>query len=168
MNDTKPRPVLSIKKTPPVTASEPTQNLTTPQAKTASTQKPQKQPHQPKERSPVFKCLQAHWPNLFSIKHPVPLKIGILTPIIEHLKQAGEPFTATQIGRAIGEHCRSFEYLKALTNAPHRVGIDGGLSPISEQDRASAMKWLKDRCKTKNKKAELLKTEKTAPVVIPL
>lgn len=164
MNDTKPRAVLSLKKTPPVTEPEPAPAPLppTPQTSTATKPKSPKQPQPPKELSPAFKCLQAHWPDLFDLKQPTPLQIGILEPIIEHLKQAGEPFSAKQIRHAIGEHCRRFNYLKALTNAPHRVGLHGELSLISEKDRERAMEWLKARCKAKNKHAEQPKTETAA------
>lgn len=158
MNDTKNRAVLSIKKTPAVVEPEPIQLSPTQQASTAKSHTLQK----PKELSPAFKCLQAHWPDLFDLKQPTPLQIGILEPIIEHLKQAGEPYSAKQIRHAIGEHCRRFNYLKAITNAPHRVGLHGELSLISEQDRERAMEWLKARCKTKNKRAEPPKAETAA------
>lgn len=137
MHNTKPRAVLSLKKTSP--QSEITQAPPTPQQSTAT----------PKKRKipAAFPCLQTHWPELFNLKHPTPLKIGILVPIIASLKQEDEPYTDTQIGKAIGWYCRRFEYLKALTNAPHRVGIDGNTFPISDQDRQNAMKQIKARLK---------------------
>lgn len=156
MNDTKTRPVLSIKKTAPVTAAEPSPLPHTP------TLKPPKPQQPPKERNRAFKCLQAHWPDLFDIKQPTPLQIGIRDPIVEHLEQAGELFTAKQIGRALSEHCSRSEYLKALTNAPHRVGLHGELSPISELDRQGAMNKLKARCKAQKKRDEELKAKNAA------
>ena len=134
MQNTKPRAVLSLKKSPP----QP-EIIQTPQHSTAT----------PKKRKipAAFPCLQAHWPDLFNLKHPTPLKIGILEPVIASLKQQNEPYTDSQIGKAIGWYCRRLEYLKALTNAPHRIGFDGNTSPISDQDRQNAMKQIKARIK---------------------
>ena len=134
MHNTKPRTVLSLKKAPP----QP--EIT--QAAQQSTAIPTK-----RKIPAAFPCLQTHWPELFNLKHPTPLKIGILVPVIASLKQEDEPYTDTQIGKAIGWYCRRFEYLKALTNAPHRMGIDGNTFPISDQDRQNAMKQIKARIK---------------------
>ena len=143
MHNTKPRAVLSLKKTPP--QSEITQEPPTPQQSTATSKK--------RKIPAAFPCLQTHWPELFNLKHPTPLKIGILAPVIASLKQQDEPYTDTQIGKAIGWYCRRFEYLKALTNAPHRVGIDGNTFPISDQDRQNAMKQIKAKARLKEARA---------------
>lgn len=132
MHDTKPRTVLSLKK-----ATEPAPQPPAP----APT------PAKKKKRPPAFACLQAHWPELFDLKQPTPLQIGILPAIVEHLTQAGEPYGERQIANAIGWHCRRYEYLKALANAPHRVGLNGELSPISDLDRAGGMTQIKARIK---------------------
>ncbi|HEH9420087.1 TPA: hypothetical protein SIA31_004210 [Aeromonas sobria] len=132
MHDTKPRTVLSLKK-----ATEPAQQPPAP----APT------PAKKKKRPLAFACLQAHWPELFDLKQPTPLQIGILPAIVEHLTQAGEPYGERQIANAIGWHCRRYEYLKALANAPHRVGLNGELSPISDLDRAGGMTQIKVRIK---------------------
>lgn len=132
MHDTKPRTLLSLKK-----ATEPAPQPPAP----APT------PAKKKKRPPAFACLQAHWPELFDLKQPTPLQIGILPAIVEHLTQAGEPYGERQIANAIGWHCRRYEYLKALANAPHRVGLNGELSPISDLDRAGGMAQIKTRIK---------------------
>lgn len=132
MHDTKPRTVLSLKK-----ATEPAPQPPAP----APT------PAKKKKRPPAFACLQAHWPELFDLKQPTPLQIGILPAIVEHLAQAGELYGERQIANAIGWHCRRYEYLKALANAPHRVGLNGELSPISDLDRAGGMAQIKARIK---------------------
>jgi sRNA-binding protein len=126
MIETKQRTVLSLKKA------------------TAPAPQP---PAKKKKRPPAFACLQAHWPELFDLKQPTPLQIGILPAIVEHLTQAGEPYGERQIANAIGWHCRRYEYLKALANAPHRVGLNGELSPISDLDRAGGMTQIKARIK---------------------
>lgn len=137
MLNTKPRAVLILKKTPPL--PEITLVPPAPQPSTATPKK--------RKMPAAFPCLQTHWPELFNLKHPTPLKIGILAPVIASLKQQGEPYSDTQIGKAIGWYCRRFEYLKALTKAPHRIGIDGNTFPISDLDRQNAMKQIKARLK---------------------
>lgn len=137
MHDTKPRTVLSLKK-----ATEPA-----PQPPAQPPKAPAPAPAKQKKRPLAFACLQAHWPELFDLKQPSPLQIGILPAIVEHLAQAGEPYSEKQIANAIGWHCRRYEYLKALANAPHRVGLHGELFPISDLDRAGGMAIIKSRIK---------------------
>jgi sRNA-binding protein len=137
MHDTKPRTVLSLKK-----ATEPA-----PQPPAQPPKAPAPTPAKKKKRPLAFACLQAHWPELFDLKQPSPLQIGILSAIVEHLAQAGEPYNEKQIANAIGWHCRRYEYLKALATAPHRVGLNGELSPISDNDRAGGAAKIKSRIK---------------------
>jgi len=144
VNNTKPRAVLSLKKASPQPEITPVPPTT--QQSTATPRK--------RKTPAAFPYLQTHWPELFNLKHPAPLQTGILAPIIASLKQREEPYTDTQIGKAIGWYCRRFEYLKALTNSPHRVGIDGNISPISDQDRQNAMKQIKSRLKEAKARTE--------------
>lgn len=136
MNDTPPRAVLSLKKAPNTPAPLPEKPPQSP--KKCSTKKQKNAP-------PAFASLQKHWPTLFNRKHPTPLKIGITAAIVDHFIQAEEPYSTQQIENAIKWFCNRNLYLKALSNAPHRVGLQGELSPISEQDSKGALSKFKAR-----------------------
>lgn len=139
MSDITGRPVLSINKNK-AQITQPADNPSSPpQPQSGERKQPRKRANAP---SPLLLCLRKHWPALFPDGQAVPLQIGILEKITEHLLQAGEPFDKKQIARALAIHCRRVSYLKALTRAPYRLGPHGEQTPISDEDRARAMTKL--------------------------
>lgn len=137
MSDITARPVLSLNKIKPQ-STQPADHPSPP-PQTGERKQPKKKANAP---SPMLLCLRKHWPALFPDGQAIPLQIGILEEITEHLQQAGEPFDQKQIARALASHCRRISYLKALTRAPYRLGPHGEQTPISDEDRARAMAKL--------------------------
>ncbi len=140
VSDITARPVLSLNKNKPQITQPADHPSSPPQPQTGERKQPRKRANAP---SPLLLCLRKHWPALFPDGQAVPLQIGILEEITEHLLQAGEPFDKKQIARALAIHCRRVSYLKALTKAPYRLGPHGEQTPISDEDRARAMTKLR-------------------------
>lgn len=140
MSDITARPVLSLNKNKPQIAQPAAHPSAPPQPQTGERKQPRKKANAP---SPLLQCLRKHWPALFPEGQAIPLQIGILEEITEHLLQAGEPFDKKQIARALAIHCRRISYLKALTRAPYRLGPHGEQTPISDEDRARAITKLR-------------------------
>ncbi len=140
VSDITARPVLSLNKNKPQITQPADHPSSQPQPQTGERKQPRKRANAP---SPLLLCLRKHWPALFPDGQAVPLQIGILEEITEHLLQAGEPFDKKQIARALAIHCRRVSYLKALTKAPYRLGPHGEQTPISDEDRARAMTKLR-------------------------
>lgn len=139
VSDITARPVLSLNKNKPQITQPADHPSSPPQPQTGERKQPRKRANAP---SPMLLCLRKHWPALFPDGQAVPLQIGLLEEITEHLLQAGEPFDKKQIARALAIHCRRVSYLKALTKAPYRLGPHGEQTPISDEDRARAMAKL--------------------------
>jgi sRNA-binding protein len=133
------RPVLSISKAKTRITQPAHHPSAEPPPQTGERKQPKKKAN---ASSPLLQCLRKHWPALFPEGQPIPLQIGILEDITEHLQQAGEPFAQKQIARALAIHCRRISYLKALTRTPYRLGPHGEQTPISDEDRARAMAKL--------------------------
>lgn len=136
------RPVLIIKRPKPDTITQPE----TPQYDSQAYQEPHatQSPPQPPSggASLILQCFRKHWPVLFPEGPLVPLQIGILEDITLHLQRAGEPFDKKQISKALATHCHRLAYLKALTKAPCRIGLNGEQTAISDHDRARAQERL--------------------------
>jgi sRNA-binding protein len=100
------------------------------------------------------------WPDLFNVKKPVPLAIGIHAALMKAMPD----ITEQQIRRVLVRWCNRPHYLAALTTGADRHGPDGVQGTVTEKAAklaAEQLKMLQDRFVEKAKaKIEVEKAEK--------
>ena len=81
--------------------------------------------------------LRRTWAHLFG-NDSTPLKVGIRHDIAEHLSEDERRW----LPAVLHQHVRRQAYINALTQpGAHRVGLDGSLTPVSQEQVAHA-KWV--------------------------
>lgn len=100
----------------------------------------------------AYQQLREFWPDIFNLKNPRPLAIGITDRLIAdtHRRQlytvsytgTERPVGRKRITRAIAYFTGHENYLKALTTAELRYDVDGTTRPMLEAHRQHARDLL--------------------------
>ena len=112
------------------------------------------------------------WPDVFNVKKPGPLAIGINDALLEAMPD----ITSVQLRRVLVRWCNRPYYLMALTAGADRHGLDGVQGTVTEEQAVFAAEQLKilhtkfvEKAKAKREaekarqaEAERKKTEKEA------
>ena len=69
------------------------------------------------------------WPDVFNVKKPVPLAIGIHAALLEAIPD----ITDQQLRRVLARWCNRPHYLKTLIAGADRHGLEGILGTVSEE-----------------------------------
>lgn len=114
-------------------------------------------PGKPGRRDTVLDSLVA---NYQVFRDATPLAIGIHKVLRERMPE----LSREQISRALKIHTASTRYLKSLSNAEHRLDLDGNpAGEITPEQREAAMLLVKERIKKaaerRKAEAERLKAE---------
>lgn len=161
------RPLLSIKRKPkifvnPKHSSKPAP----PPPKPAKAPKPAKEP-KPKQEPPkplsreeriarnrakklrrgqeVIAGLVTHWPQLFSLEQPKPLKIGIAADIYQDIKGRELGLTRAKASAALMFYTQTLAYQEAVQVGDSRFDINGQpCGEITEEQKAHAAKQLEN------------------------
>jgi ProP effector len=93
----------------------------------------------------VIKVLCEQFPQTFSRRGPLPLKIGIYADVLAALSGALEP---RDLKSALRAYTSNAGYLRALSAGAPRVGLDGNeAGTVTAQDEAVAKERLSDLAK---------------------
>jgi sRNA-binding protein len=112
------------------------------------------------------------WPDVFNVKKPVPLAIGIHVALLEAIPN----ITDQQLHRVLARWCNRPHYLKTLIAGADRHGLEGVLGTVSEETAKLAAEQMEalnvkfeEKAKAKRKaekarqaEAERKKAEKEA------
>jgi sRNA-binding protein len=74
------------------------------------------------------------WPDVFNVKKPVPLAIGINDSLLEAMPD----ITAVQLRRVLVNWCNRPYYLKTLTAGADRHGLEGMQGSVTEEQAGFA------------------------------
>ncbi|MEN3263067.1 ProQ/FinO family protein [Sodalis endosymbiont of Spalangia cameroni] len=180
------RPTLTIKRKPKIFVNPKHANKPTPPppkpAKTpkAKAPKPVKEP-KPKQEPPkplsreermarnrakklrrgqeAIAGLMAHWPQLFSLEQPKPLKIGIAEDIYKDIKARELELTRAKAGAALMFYTQTPVYLEAVCAGGNRFDLSGQpCAAITEKQKTYAQeqrgKWRNEADATAPQGAE--------------
>jgi sRNA-binding protein len=107
----------------------------------------------------ILAKLIERWPDLFNVKKPVPLAIGINDVLLEAMPD----ITAIQLRRVLVRWCNRPYYLMSLTAGADRHGLEGVQGSVTEEqagfatEKMEALKALigeKAKAKREAQKAE--------------
>jgi ProP effector len=84
----------------------------------------------------ILHTIRERWPDIFSAESPVPLKIGIYRDILKELN-----CNPRDLKIALGLHCRSEKYLKALKlSGARRLDLNGNVVEEVTREQAALAK----------------------------
>lgn len=87
--------------------------------------------------------LVAHWPPLFSLEQPKPLKIGISADILDDIKARELDLTRAKAGAAMMFYTQTPVYLEAVCAGGNRFDLSGlPCGEITEKQKAYAQEQL--------------------------
>ncbi|MGG2143437.1 ProQ/FINO family protein [Symbiopectobacterium sp. RP] len=69
--------------------------------------------------------LIAHWPQLFSLDHPKPLKIGIADDILEDIRTRELDLSRAKVSAALMFYTQTLAYQKAVFSGGSRFDLNG-------------------------------------------
>jgi sRNA-binding protein len=107
--------------------------------------------------------LAERWPDLFDLKKPVPLAIGIYAS----LSEAMPDIPPRDLKDAMGYWCSRAQYLIAMTPGAKRHGLDGPQGEITEEaakDATQRLEALKARQKEVGLKIRQAEKERQAAI----
>jgi len=89
-----------------------------------------------KKRGKTLMWLCKHYPKCFSIKDPVPLKIGIIEDIFAVVPKI---MSKTILRKVLKRYTRTARYLNALVSNPHRYNLEGErVGEVTAKERSFA------------------------------
>jgi len=115
------------------------------------------------EKKFVISLLCQHFPNLFDVKNPKPLKINIMNEVCEALphKLVGDTSVSkTRIRSAIKYYTSSKNYLKAVLSMDERFDLEGVACGVVEESHREHAKKSLDELLLKQKEAKVKNNKK--------
>lgn len=107
----------------------------------------------------AYEILHETYPDLFDIKAPKPLKIGIHVSLAEDGK-----LSKTKIRRALNYYVQQLSYIRAVAAGGKRYDLNGEAGDVSAEDAEHAQARVKDiEAKRKARRAEQRKQQPRKP-----